>query len=276
MSDVFKMLHYSQIKKTPKVSIVLYCVAMGYFSVAFIVLYFKTNLRMLGHLDIKNSIYVDEKFKVYCSIALDVWYAMNIYVAFSIGMPMVGYYYFVCIYMKLLLREFVSKTKVLIDKADYYTIFQIYRDISKLIMSFDDFFAYPAFVNVLCTVTGLFFSCYSLMFFTGDDSLSIIFLLGTIIIYFSMFFMIMLPASNTNGAIRVAQGTIASVPGWFPLHYKKLKIYVHTKFKHQELGLSLWKIYTIDKPLLISTLGALVSYGILLGTLGSIRNSKLN
>ncbi|GFX10013.1 uncharacterized protein TNCV_4101521 [Trichonephila clavipes] len=84
----------------------------------------------------------------------------------------------------------------------------------------------------------------------------------------------MLPASNTNEAIRVAQGTIASVPGWFPLQYKKLKIYVQTKFKHQELGLSLWKIYTIDKPLLISTLGALVSYGILLGTLGSIRNSK--
>ncbi|GIZ04642.1 hypothetical protein CEXT_164861 [Caerostris extrusa] len=41
-----------------------------------------------------------------------------------------------------------------------------------------------------------------------------------------------------------------------------------------QTALTLWKIYRIDKSLLISAIGTLISYGILVGTLGSVQNSN--
>ncbi|GFQ71460.1 uncharacterized protein TNCT_83241 [Trichonephila clavata] len=85
--------------------------------------------------------------------------------------------------------------------------------------------------------------------------------------------MILYSAAIANEAAMLAQDTVISVPAWFRQNYKELKMMIRRRFK-RKYSLTLWKIYVIDKRLLISALGNLVTYGILLGTLGSLQFSR--
>ncbi|GFQ72040.1 uncharacterized protein TNCT_687521 [Trichonephila clavata] len=85
--------------------------------------------------------------------------------------------------------------------------------------------------------------------------------------------MILYSAAIANEAAMLAQDTVISVPAWFRQNYKELKMMIHRRFK-RKYSLTLWKIYVIDKRLLISALGNLVTYGILLGALGSLQFSR--
>ncbi|GIY08983.1 uncharacterized protein CEXT_351961 [Caerostris extrusa] len=136
----------------------------------------------------------------------------------------------------------------------------------------DNFLSYPAIVNVLSSMVGLFWACYSFVFFI-TDSLSSLYLSVVLILYAGLLLLIMLPASAANRAAKLSKDAVVSSPGWFPEHCEKLKLIVRKRFKQQELSLTLWKIYKINIPLLINTLGTLVTYGCLLGTLGTVRNS---
>ncbi|GBN73401.1 hypothetical protein AVEN_219675-1 [Araneus ventricosus] len=91
--------------------------------------------------------------------------------------------------------------------------------------------------------------------------------------YLVLLSIIILPAASVNNAMKEAKDIITSLPGWFPEHYMDLKLRIRRKFK-KTTGLTLWKIYVIDKSLLLSLLGTLVTYGILIGTLGTVRSSK--
>ncbi|GIY10949.1 uncharacterized protein CEXT_219861 [Caerostris extrusa] len=81
------------------------------------------------------------------------------------------------------------------------------------------------------------------------------------------------PAAAANQAAAKARELVLSLPAWFPKRYSIINMHVRRKFMHKT-ALTLWKIYRIDKSLLISAIGTLISYGILLGTLGSVQNSN--
>ncbi|GFR16030.1 uncharacterized protein TNCT_440011 [Trichonephila clavata] len=81
----------------------------------------------------------------------------------------------------------------------------------------------------------------------------------------------MLPASSANKAGKDARDIILSLPGWFPQHHRKLKLAVRRKFKQTEYSLTLWKTYLINRSMLISALGTLVTYGIIIATFGSAK-----
>ncbi|GIY91005.1 uncharacterized protein CDAR_550201 [Caerostris darwini] len=83
----------------------------------------------------------------------------------------------------------------------------------------------------------------------------------------------MLPGAAVNRIAEVAKDVIISCPGWYPNHYNEVKACVRTRFKQKKSALTLWKIYNIDKSLLISAVGSLVTYGILIGTLGTVQHS---
>ncbi|GFS92772.1 uncharacterized protein TNCV_1161791 [Trichonephila clavipes] len=125
-------------------------------------------------------------------------------------------------------------------------------------------------------MSGLFWGSYSIIFHTEEDYVTSVYLLGTLFNYFVLLLTVMLPPSAVNKASKVAKNTILSLPGWFPEHYKTLKMFICKRFKHQELALTLGKIYKIDKSLIISTLGTLVSYGILVGTLGTVQKHEVH
>ncbi|GIY07663.1 hypothetical protein CDAR_216701 [Caerostris darwini] len=91
--------------------------------------------------------------------------------------------------------------------------------------------------------------------------------------YFVLLMMILPSAAAANQAAATAREIVLSLPGWFPKRFSIIKLLVCRSFK-SETALTLWNIYRIDKSMLISAIGTLISYGILLGTLGSVQSSN--
>ncbi|GBM03242.1 hypothetical protein AVEN_142535-1 [Araneus ventricosus] len=276
ISDIFKPLNSIHRWKRLKTGILIYCICGCIIAPVLVVTYYNTKMRTNGHKNLRNSPYITEHFKELCVSILDVWYALNVFAQYVTCVPFIGYYCFVCVYMKHLLLEFVSKSQILITRRDYQTIIEVYQEITQTISFADNFLSYPAFVNVLCSMVGLFWASYSLLFFLSEDSVSSVYLFGVLILYSILLLIIMLPASAVNKAVDLAKNTLNSLPGWFPDRYETLKLIVLKKFKQQQPCLTLWKVYRIDKPLLVSTLGTLVTYGFLVGTLGTVRSSRSN
>ncbi|GFU06004.1 uncharacterized protein NPIL_164411 [Nephila pilipes] len=79
----------------------------------------------------------------------------------------------------------------------------------------------------------------------------------------------MISGADCNRAAKQARDVIISLPGWFPQHYKMLKMHIRQKFL-KKFALTLWKVYTINESLLMSALGTLVTYGFLVGTMGTV------
>ncbi|GIY08988.1 hypothetical protein CEXT_352011 [Caerostris extrusa] len=91
--------------------------------------------------------------------------------------------------------------------------------------------------------------------------------------YFMLLLVTLLPAAAANQAAAAARETVMSLPGWFPKQYNTIKVHVRREFMHKT-PLTLWRIYRIDKSMLINAIGTLISYGFLVGTLGRIQNSN--
>ncbi|GIY94381.1 uncharacterized protein CEXT_369191 [Caerostris extrusa] len=91
--------------------------------------------------------------------------------------------------------------------------------------------------------------------------------------YFVLLLITLTPAAAANQAAAMARKIVLSLSAWFPNQYIIIKLHVRRKFMHKTT-LTLWKIYRIDKSLLIIAIGSLISYRILVGTLGSVQNSN--
>ncbi|GFY74934.1 uncharacterized protein TNIN_120201 [Trichonephila inaurata madagascariensis] len=172
--------------------------------------------------------------------------------------------------MSLLFSEFISKSKGLIAKEDYHSILHVYHELTDTLTYMDDFLSYPVFIHVLGNMAGLFWSSYAIVFIPTDDILAYIYLIVPCLLYWTFLLMLMLPASSANKATKNARDIILSLPGWFPQHHRKLKLAVRRKFKQTEYTLG--KTYLINRSMLISALGTLFTYGIIIATFGSVKH----
>ncbi|GIY52832.1 hypothetical protein CDAR_432631 [Caerostris darwini] len=81
------------------------------------------------------------------------------------------------------------------------------------------------------------------------------------------------PAAAANQTAATAREFVLSLPRCFPKRYSTIKLLVRRSFK-PKTALTLGNIYRIDRSLLISAIGTLITYGILLGTLGRVQSSN--
>ncbi|GFS51555.1 hypothetical protein TNIN_41121 [Trichonephila inaurata madagascariensis] len=89
------------------------------------------------------------------------------------------------------------------------------------------------------------------------------------IFHFSILGMLIISASSANAAVDVAKEAVLSFPGKIPQYYNELKVILRKDCK-QSVCLTLWKIYKIDRSLIISAVGVVMSYGFLIATLGTV------
>ncbi|GFX70503.1 hypothetical protein TNCV_4474371 [Trichonephila clavipes] len=83
--------------------------------------------------------------------------------------------------------------------------------------------------------------------------------------------MLIISASSANEAVGVAKEAVMSLPGKIPQYYNELKVILSKDCK-QNVCLTLWKIYKIDRSLIISVIGVVMSYGFLIATLGTVNS----
>ncbi|GIY12630.1 hypothetical protein CDAR_104211 [Caerostris darwini] len=119
----------------------------------------------------------------------------------------------------------------------------------------------------------LFWYGYTFAFLPNNNNMLGIFISMGLVQYFVLLMMILPSAAVANQAAATAREIVLSLPGWFPKRYNIVKLLVCRSFMHKT-ALTLWDIYRIDKSLLISAIGTLITYGILLGTLGSVKSSN--
>ncbi|GBM28351.1 hypothetical protein AVEN_229535-1 [Araneus ventricosus] len=111
---------------------------------------------------------------------------------------------------------------------------------------------------------GLFRAGYRLAFDTIIDQDYFLSLVLSAVCHFSLQMMIMIPACIAN---EEAQHVAQILPDWIPKHESDLKLEFKKEFRHQKY-LSVWNIYLFDRSLVITSIGTLVTYGILIGTVG--------
>ncbi|GBM00165.1 hypothetical protein AVEN_176405-1 [Araneus ventricosus] len=140
----------------------------------------------------------------------------------------------------------------------------VYRDVAKVLDSMDENFSLSALSSVLIAMTAEFRVGYILAFSKDISHASYFSFLLTGIHFLSIQLLIMFPGSIVNEKAKyVSHCLLYRIPN--------NEEYLKCEFKKdlkQEKCLTLWKIYALSRSLIIASLGTLVTYGILIGTLG--------
>ncbi|GIX81305.1 hypothetical protein CEXT_532251 [Caerostris extrusa] len=111
-------------------------------------------------------------------------------------------------------------------------------------------------------LSALFWTGYSVAFVTTIS----VYVIGPVIYFLSHHLLLMISASMTNEKAAKAKLIIQCL-----LRNCHLETRMRIKYEKNiamENNLTLWKIYVFDRSLLITSLGSLLTYGILLATLG--------
>ncbi|GFS41270.1 hypothetical protein NPIL_577561 [Nephila pilipes] len=80
--------------------------------------------------------------------------------------------------------------------------------------------------------------------------------------------MVIISASITNELARKAKYFMNNLPNRIPQQSQRIKC-ILGKTCIQDYSLTLWKIYVIDRSMLFTCFGTLLTYGMLIGALGN-------
>ncbi|GFR13595.1 uncharacterized protein TNCT_498721 [Trichonephila clavata] len=118
-------------------------------------------------------------------------------------------------------------------------------------------------------MTAMFFLSYNVLFVPNPGYAHYLSCIAGEIFQCSIIGMVILSASSVNKAADVAKEAVLSLPGRIPQYYNELKVILRKDCK-QNVCLTLWKLYKIDRSLILCALGVLMNYGFLIATLGTV------
>ncbi|GIY94889.1 uncharacterized protein CEXT_250021 [Caerostris extrusa] len=153
---------------------------------------------------------------------------------------------------------------------DHYTeevekLFGVYGSLATALRSMDESFSFTAFLANLLYLHGLFWTGYKIAFLNNVHEHSF-YLICPVIYYLSHHLLLMISASTANEKAGKAKLLMQCL-----LRHCHLETRMKIKYEKNialESNLTSWKIYVFNRSLLISSFGCLLTYGILLGTLG--------
>ncbi|GIY90281.1 uncharacterized protein CDAR_416731 [Caerostris darwini] len=151
--------------------------------------------------------------------------------------------------------------------SDEEQLLDMYFKSSKSISKMDEEFSRPAFISVLMGMIGLFWVGYILAFEESKTLEVFLALVFSGCFYSSILVLVIISGSLTNEAANEATGLIQCLPYRVPTLRKEMEFSIKGDLI-EDNSLTLWKFYVLSRSLLLSSLGTLLTYGILLGTLG--------
>ncbi|GFQ69250.1 uncharacterized protein TNCT_305141 [Trichonephila clavata] len=175
------------------------------------------------------------------------------------------YYSLICRVIRLLFGHLLQILRRQMFIQEHKYLLENYEKIMKIMRKVDKEFSLLAFITIIMSMIGLFWGGYILAFRKHLSSTYFISLVCSVSCYLTFQLLIMISASMINEMEKKTRNSM-----------KRLKCRVsrdlrETKFKEvcsKKSYLTLWKIYVLDRSLLITSFGTLLTYGILLGTLG--------
>ncbi|GFY67305.1 uncharacterized protein TNIN_7891 [Trichonephila inaurata madagascariensis] len=177
------------------------------------------------------------------------------------------YYSLTCKYIQVLLQNLIQQFNNVCMCQDLKNLLCVYGDISKYMSTMDTEFSFLVFVTVLVNMIGLFWSGYRLAIHSDISNVYFLSLMTSGLFYLTHQLTIMNSASSTNEMGKKLKHVALYLPYRFPKHSQEIKSTLKKDFM-QDNHLTVWKIYEFNRSLTISSLGTLLTYGILIGSLG--------
>ncbi|GFR31486.1 uncharacterized protein TNCT_429931 [Trichonephila clavata] len=140
-----------------------------------------------------------------------------------------------------------------------------YEIIVKKLNDMDSEFSFLAFVTILINTSGLFWDAYRITFHKNETTGYLLFTLSGIS-YLVLLLQLMFSGTASNEQANLVKIHIQCLPRKTAEKQDQMNFF--KKALLQDNGLTLWKIYVMDRSLVIGTFGMLLTYGIMLGTLG--------
>ncbi|GFS33357.1 uncharacterized protein NPIL_428381 [Nephila pilipes] len=141
-----------------------------------------------------------------------------------------------------------------------------YGKITKIMRKVDKELSLPVFVTITMSMVGLFWSGYRLSFQKHAINVYSSTHVSSVICYLTFQLILMISASMTNEMEKKVKSTVQCLKYKFPHYIRETKF---TEVFTKENNLTLWKIYVLDRSLIVTGFGTLLTYGILIGTLGN-------
>ncbi|GBO43551.1 hypothetical protein AVEN_179687-1 [Araneus ventricosus] len=117
-------------------------------------------------------------------------------------------------------------------------------------------------------MVGLFWKCYTLAFATHMSNEEYVSLISFICYFLSFHVMIILSASLANEMAIKPKGFAQFLPCRLPTLLNPQFQSMLKEIGIQKYRLTLWQFYVLRRSILLASIGTLLTYGILLGTLG--------
>lgn len=183
----------------------------------------------------------------------------------------VSFYSNVCAILKYLFGELVKEFQKQDIEYEYARLLAIYKEIVDVMDIVEEHFSYPVFATMLTIMGGLFRTSYMVMFQANMDYNKYFYTIITGFAYGYSMVILILRGSEANRYAVMARYAVMRLPGVLPNYYKKLKVEIRKEFK-SKVVLTFWRIYVIERSMLINALGTLATYGILVATLGNVQS----
>ncbi|GBN21375.1 hypothetical protein AVEN_219696-1 [Araneus ventricosus] len=177
----------------------------------------------------------------------------------------VTYYLLCCRIIRILLQHLLEQLNGNFSPEDFPKHINLYEEILEILNIFDDRFSLCAFLTVLITMTSIFREAYVLAFSPLLSTDFSVYMVVSVFFHLASQLAFIASASLTNETSCITESRLEN------LLYKHcnngLKL-PNLKANCLRNSLTLWKMYVVDRSLAITCLGSLLTYGILLGTLG--------
>ncbi|GFQ93318.1 uncharacterized protein TNCT_64711 [Trichonephila clavata] len=257
-------------KRKFRMPIIAYCCGLFMLNFFYLLMHFYSNRRTFVISIVINSPFFSFQLQEYILLLLDTVIVLNAITQSLVMTSLSGYYGFACFYVRVLLKKLELFTKT--ARVDnHQQVIPTYLKLVGIVKCLEDSLCFSAFVIVVSSISGLFHVNYSMLFVSIDGYLHYL-IIVTGEIYFSTFLvMIIVPASVVNEALLSAKQTLISLPVKISQHANALTMVINGECL-KEVSLTLWKIYKIRRSFIISAIGTLLSYGILVATFDTMKN----
>ncbi|GFU13519.1 uncharacterized protein NPIL_435261 [Nephila pilipes] len=256
-------------RRNSVITVFVYCSLPITLAMSYAILFFYSSTYTFLKKVVIDSQFIPKKLKGFFIVIYDINMIIDTAILSLVFSSLSVYYRLVCIYFDTLCCRLKVQVQNVKDSGESGRIIYAYLKIRKIMESLEYFMCFSAFIIVVSTMTGLFYMSYSLIFIPKYGCIDYLCYLGGGLFHFSIIGIVLVSGSSANRAAELTKEAIMSLPGMFQKSYNELKVILRKNCK-QQVCLTLWKIYKIDRSLIITAMGTLMNYGILVATIGSV------
>ncbi|GFQ85913.1 uncharacterized protein TNCT_499891 [Trichonephila clavata] len=190
----------------------------------------------------------------------------NLYVLFVLATVL---YADVCYALEKFFKVVYSSLKTSVTDSENCSTIQSYLAVLQVVEYVENSLSLIMFVVALCAMFGLFRGLVIVSFSKTLTPSLCTFLFCYIAGHLAVLFSVVMTASNVNQAAFNARSQVISLQEHTPFTKKRDLKWRQLNVK-RKVHLTLWNTYVIDRSLIWSAFGTLLTYGILIGTLGIV------